>query len=143
MFKPFPYPGRIPDKPPPQSGEDVVIYVTGLPPYKDVSKSIRNPKHPYYDRFTKLREAASNVMDGRSWLDGAVTLEMKIYYIQLDPQMTPNDYLGGVMDTLDGSHGPNFTYLPIIYNDDCQVWNSTVELIQSKENKYDLKIRFD
>jgi len=31
------------------------------------------------------------------------------------------DYVGGIEDTLDGSHGFTFTYLPIVFQDDCQV----------------------
>ena len=33
----------------------------------------------------------------------------------------PPFYLSGVMDTIGGSHGPSFIYLPIVYLDDCQV----------------------
>ncbi len=32
-----------------------------------------------------------------------------------------SEYLGGVLDTLDGSSGVTFTYLPIVFEDDSQV----------------------
>jgi hypothetical protein len=100
-FKPYPDPGIIPQKPKPKAGEVIHIVVEGLPPYKDISKSIRNPKHPLYDRFVNLRKAAIDTMDGRCWYVGGVSLELTAYYNALDDKVSSTDYLGGIMDTLD------------------------------------------
>ncbi len=141
-FKPYPDPGIIPDKPPPKGGEVINIAVQGLPPYKDISKSIRNPKHPHYDRFINLREAAIDAMGGKCWYDGSVSLELTVYYSTLDDKVSSADYLGGIMDTLDGSHGLSFTYLPVAYQDDCQVWHSSSTFLSSDKNRYEIKITF-
>jgi len=53
-----------------------------------------------------------------------------------------NDYMGGVMDTLDGSSGQTFTYLPIIYQDDCQVCEIASKWIERPQNSYRLEILF-
>jgi hypothetical protein len=46
------------------------------------------------------------------------------------------------MDTLDGSHGPSFTYLPIVYQDDCQVAESSCRYVFAPSASYDLEIAF-
>ena len=51
-------------------------------------------------------------------------------------------YVGGVMDTLDGSHGPEFTYLPIIYQDDCQVVLGEFHHVRSDEVRYEMQLSF-
>ena len=51
-------------------------------------------------------------------------------------------YVSGVMDTLDGSHGPGFTYLPIVYQDDCQVVLGEFHYIQSDETRYEVLLTF-
>ncbi len=43
------------------------------------------------------------------------------------------------MDTLDGSH---FTYLPICFQDDCQVILARCKVIESQEPYYEVLIRF-
>ena len=52
------------------------------------------------------------------------------------------DYEGGVMDTLDGSHGVHFTYLPIVYEDDCQVCAGKKKLVPDTKEWYELTITF-
>lgn len=47
------------------------------------------------------------------------------------------------MDTLDGSHGEHFTYLPICFQDDCQVILARCDVIDSQEAYYEVNIRFD
>jgi hypothetical protein len=51
-------------------------------------------------------------------------------------------YVGGVMDTLDGSHGSEFTYLPIVYQDDCQIVLGDVHHVRSGEMKYEMQLSF-
>ena len=46
------------------------------------------------------------------------------------------------MDTLDGSHGPSFTYLPIVYQDDCQVAAALTRLVTSEFTEYQIRITF-
>lgn len=50
--------------------------------------------------------------------------------------------MGGIADTLDGSHGCEFTYLPIVYQDDCQVVESESKFIVSNETRYVLEVIF-
>lgn len=58
-------------------------------------------------------------MNGRRWLDGS--LEMHVLYMKRMGHRPLLDYVSGIEDTLDGSHGPTFTYTPIAYQDDCQI----------------------
>ena len=52
------------------------------------------------------------------------------------------DYVGGVMDTLDGSHGVEFTYLPIVYEDDCQVAAGMSRFVEDESIWYEVSIVF-
>jgi hypothetical protein len=115
-----PDPGPLPHLPAPLPGEQICLRVRGLPPYKDISFSIRNPRHRHHQRFVDLRQAATRAMGGRAWYTGSVGLKLNIHAPILDRNRKWADYLGGVADTLDGSHGFSFTYLPIVYQDDCQ-----------------------
>jgi len=46
------------------------------------------------------------------------------------------------MDTLDGSSGVHFTYLPIVYEDDCQVSDGRTKFIRAESPRYELKVTF-
>jgi hypothetical protein len=122
------------------SGEKISIVVPGLPPHKDLHFSIRNPKHRRYQRFVDLRNAAVAAMAGRAWYLGPVGLTLNI----LTPIMEHSlgDFSGGIADTLDGSHGPSFTYLPIVYQDDCQIVQMNLSHEVSTESSYELTINF-
>lgn len=74
MIEIFPDPGVLPKLPAPNPGERIVIEVEGEPPHKDRHFSIRNPKHPKYGLFLKLRQEAIKAMAGRKWYDGPVRL---------------------------------------------------------------------
>jgi hypothetical protein len=50
--------------------------------------------------------------------------------------------LGGIFDTLGGNHGQNFTYLPIVYQDDVQVHLGEHRFHQSAKTYYVVKIQF-
>src|SRR3972149_4851130 len=108
-FRIFPDPGVLPKFPPHRRGARIVIELQGRPPHKDSSFSIRNPRHPRYDSFVRLRRAAIKAMGGRKWCEGAIEMSLTVKGKSLDRPLV--DYVGGVMDTLDGSHGPAFTYL--------------------------------
>jgi hypothetical protein len=139
----LPYdPGPLPTRPSPEHGESFTIELSGLPPYKDISQSIRNVSHPRYDSFVALRRAAIDAMDGRAWYRGPIQLDLTIHAPALHKNRTLTDYLGGVMDTLDGSHGPTFTYLPIVYEDDRQVMDCRTQYVQSTVEKYMVRVVF-
>lgn len=73
--------------------------------------------------------------------DGPVRLNFIFYAPKLERRLL--DYIGGVMDTLDGSHGMSFTYLPIVYQDDCQiVGTEKARYTVSKKTRYLVEIIF-
>jgi len=82
-------------------------------------------------------------MNGRAWSSGAITLSFTAHASNFDKNKKLNDYLGGIMDKLDGSHGENFTYLPICFQDDCQVTSARCKVMGSQEPYYEVNIRFD
>ena len=51
-------------------------------------------------------------------------------------------YLGGVMDTLDGSHGTHLTYIPIAYNDDSRVCDGASSFDRCEGEWCSVRIRF-
>ncbi|WP_145118463.1 hypothetical protein [Rosistilla oblonga] len=139
----LPYdPGVLPTLPAPSAGERISFRVDGLPPYKDVSHSIRSVTHPRYRSFVALRNAATEIMNGRAWYFGPVKLDLTIHAPSMHPNRGLNDYLGGVMDTLDGSSGFTFTYLPIVFEDDCQVCACATRFVQTDNAFYALEIQF-
>lgn len=46
------------------------------------------------------------------------------------------------IDALDGSHGPGFTYLPIVYQDGCQVVLGDSHHVGSQKVRYEIEISF-
>jgi hypothetical protein len=139
----LPYnPGVLPKKPPPSPGETINIKVSGLPPYKDEHFSIRNLKHKIFCRFKLLREISIRIMDGRAPYQGAVQMDFIMYASGFEENRRLVDYMGGIMDTLDGSHGASFTYLPIVYEDDCQACTGRSELRISDKECYEIEITF-
>lgn len=81
-------------------------------------------------------------MNGRAPFGGAVGLTLRLHASSLDPGKKLNDYVDGIMDTLDGSHGVEFTYLPVAYEDDCQVAKIQSTLLQGQRDHYELTIAF-
>ncbi|MGO9591711.1 MAG: hypothetical protein ACLP3K_16910 [Candidatus Acidiferrales bacterium] len=120
----------------------MILDLPGLPPNKEVWRSIRNRRHPRHLTFVVLRKAAADAMAGRAWYFGPVELRLTVYGSRPLNRWGLNDYLGGVMDTLDGSSGETFTYLPIIFEDDCQVTKAQATWVKRAENSYRLKIVF-
>ena len=116
--------------------------VPGCPPRKDINKSIRNRDHPLYSTFILLRRAAIAAMSGRAWVSGPLELHLTIFGPERTAGPTLVDYLGGVMDSLDGSSGQTFTYLPIVSEDDCQVRKAEVQWAASAEDKYLVEVFF-
>ena len=140
----LPYdPGTLPTRPAPKPGEYLQIEVEGLPPVKDRNRSIRNRTHPLHSRFLKLRSAAAAAMGGRAWVFGRVRIQLTVRSLENQEEYWLSDYLGGIMDTLDGSSGRSFTFLPIVYEDDCQVRGSDTWWEESSEPSYSLRILFE
>jgi hypothetical protein len=137
----LPYdPGSLPTRPAPNKGEVIVIEVDGLPPPKDIRISIRNARHPNHFSFQRLRTAATSVMAGRAWVFGAVKLRLTIFGPDAERRRPIFDHLAGVSDTLDGSTGQTFTYLPIVFEDDCQIVDSGVEWVDSTTIRYKVEV---
>jgi hypothetical protein len=144
MNKYLPYdPGPLPSLPAPAAGDTIILRIEGLPPYKDEHFSIRNPKHKIYPRFTVLRQAAIYAMAGRAPYRGAVQLDLVIHAPDFEKSRSLLDYAGGIGDTFDGSHGRQFTYLPIAYEDDCQIVGfGQCRFIKDSVVCYEIKITF-
>lgn len=81
-------------------------------------------------------------MKGQRWTDNSVSLRISIYAPTLEKGKGAIDYVGGIMDTLGGSHGQSFTYLPIVYQDDAQVNVLTHRFHESAKAYYVIKIEF-
>ena len=137
----LPYdPGKLPTKKPPSKGDTLFIRVTGLPSFKDLHFSVRNPEHPNYDNFKRLRDEAIKAMDGMAWYFGPVQINYTLYGPEISSKRTLLDYMVGIMDTLDGSCGSGFTYLPIVFEDDCQVASFKIDFKKSEDTWYSLEI---
>jgi len=79
-------------------------------------------------------------MDGRAWCFGPIKLDLTIHAPKLHPNRGLVDYMGGVEDTLDGSSGFTFTYLPIVFEDDCQVCDSAARFVESDDEFYEIEL---
>lgn len=143
-FNPPPvYSGPLPSLPPPSNGATIAFEVEGLPPYKDESFSIRNSRSKQHPQFLALREAAARAMNGRCWTKQAVSLDVTIYApAAYREQHGMLRYVSGVMDSLDGSHGPTFTFLPIVYEDDCVVVSGNSRWCESNRCRYEVRVTF-
>lgn len=136
----IPYvPGPLPTKPPPNPGDVIEFEVDGYPPYKDESFSIRNIKHKDHSRFRRLREAGIAAMNGRAWSHLPIRMDFALYASGFEKKKTLLDYAAGIEDTLDGSSGYTFTYLPVVFEDDCQICDGRSQLILSDNTKYLLR----
>jgi hypothetical protein len=81
-------------------------------------------------------------MSKRAPYRGAVSLSLTMYAPEFEKRRDLIDYVGGIMDTLDGSHGCEFTYLPIVYEDDCQVCLGRDRLLISQVPRYEVTLAF-
>jgi hypothetical protein len=81
-------------------------------------------------------------MAGRAWYLGGVGLRLTVFGPGALDRWSLNDYLGGIMDTLDGSSGRTFTYLPIVFEDDSQVCGVWTRWVKRSKESYRLKITF-
>jgi hypothetical protein len=143
MSNVLPYdPGLLPTRPGPKPGQTLLLEVRGLPPVKTARQSIRNQKHPQYPSFVRLRKVAAISMAGRAWYFGPVGLRLTLFGPSRIERWSLNDYLGGVTDTLDGSSGQTFTYLPIVFQDDSQICEAQARWVKGPEHSYRIEITF-
>ena len=139
----LPYdPGILPSKPAPVAGERIEFQVMGVPPIKDQRQSIRNREHPLHGRFIALRKTSAEAMAGRAWVFAPVELELTVRCPapEASERHSLTDYLAGVMDTLDGSSGFTFTFLPIIFEDDSQVIASHIQWEEAPQCSYSVSV---
>ena len=142
-MKNLPYdPGVLPIRPSPKAGDSILINVSGYPPYKDEHFSMRNPRHPNYKAFIRLRKAAISDMKGRAWYFGAIEMNVTMSAPSFEKGKVLLDYISGIEDTLDGSSGYEFTYLPIVFEDDCQVFQERCKFVKTKKIAYKVEIKF-
>lgn len=116
--------------------------VTGLPPFKDIHFSVRNPDHSNYEDFKRLRDEAIKAMGGMAWYFGPIQINFTLYAPAISSKRTLLDYMAGIMDTVDGSCGSGFTYLPIIFEDDCQVASSKIDFQKAEDIWYTIDVSF-
>jgi len=136
------HPGKLPTLPHPKKGDSITFIVDGLPPIKNRSFSLRNPKSKDFEKFKRLRIAATEKMKGRRWYDDSILLNVTVYIKDQKPQTSLIDYMSGIMDTLDGSHGFTFTYLPVVYQDDCQVNAGHMSFVHAEQDSYEVNVMF-
>jgi hypothetical protein len=134
--------GPLPTLPPPDPGDRIHLRLVGRSPAKTIGRSIRNPASLYRERFMGLRNAAIKAMAGRKWYEGPVQLELLYLSPQNGSVSGQPYYLSGVMDTIGGSHGPSFIYLPVVYLDDGQVVKSGIRREIASMESYVLTIDF-
>ena len=143
MLTLLPYnPGVLPNKPAPTLGDSIQFEVSGLPPIKDIRLSIRNKKHKFHHRFITLRNSAIKAMNGRAWVSSEVEILLTIRSPKEMSIHSRSEYLGGIMDALDGGSGFTFTYLPIVFEDDSQVSSCSIDWKKSLEASYLIQIVF-
>jgi len=118
----------------------IKFIVEGIPPYKDFSRSIRNYQHPDHDRFLKLRKTAKVAMKNREYHRGPVAI--KFHYIRKEGKRKIWEYLSGILDSLGGSHGFTFHWVPIVFLDDCQIQKIHISQETGKRDRYLLEIIF-
>jgi hypothetical protein len=135
-------PRLLPTKPSPIVGEKLAIEVSGYPPYKDEHFSMRNRRHRNYNAFVRLREAATTAMNGRAWYFGPVAMSVTLWAPCFQEGKRLLDYSSGIGDTLDGSSGPDFTCLPIVFQDDCQVAVCRSAFVKAERVSYKVEIQF-
>lgn len=139
----LPYdPGPLPSRPAPKAGERLELAIDGWPPWKDQHFSIRNARSPQFLAFVALRQAAIQQMDGKAWYLGPVSATLVLQGPVAPLNKRIDRYAAGVADTLDGGHGRTFTYLPVVFEDDCQIVSWDIQFRPSPTPRYRLTFEF-
>jgi len=95
----YPNPGVLPTKSAPSPSDVIELRVDGLPSFKELHRSIRNPKHPRHDAFLRLREAAIAAMNGRECYSGPVAMDFCLHAPRLQRRLLGT--VAGVEDVID------------------------------------------
>jgi len=69
-------------------------------------------------------------------------MELELWGPVSDRRRSIDWYAMGVEDTLDGGHGETFTYLPIVFEDDCQIIDSIMRFHEAPSARYRLSFTF-
>jgi hypothetical protein len=72
-------PGVLTDSISSRACDQIQLELSGLPLFKQVRASLRNPKDKNYHRFIALRQAATIKMDGRAWYYGPVAMDFTFW----------------------------------------------------------------
>jgi len=81
-------------------------------------------------------------MDGRARYSGPVEIDIEIHGPQDAWDKTLLDYASGISDSLDGSAGPSFTFLPIVYQDDSQIVGGRSSFVKADSTHYIVRVTF-
>ena len=82
-------------------------------------------------------------MDGRAWTSQQIRLHTRITApAALRERHTALGFVSGIMDSLDGSHGRSFTFLPVVYEDDCLVNGFCVQWTDHSNPAYEIDVEF-
>lgn len=81
-------------------------------------------------------------MAGRAWVFSPVKIVLTVFGPPISRRHSLADYLSGILDTLDGSSGFTFTYLPIVFEDDSQVSEAEFSWVEAAESSYRIKVQF-
>ena len=82
-------------------------------------------------------------MKGRAWYFGPIEMNVTLLAPSFEKEgKVLIDYVAGIQDTLDGSSGREFTYLPIVFEDDCQAKVGHAKFVKTKKIHYKIKIKF-
>ncbi len=81
-------------------------------------------------------------MGNRAWYFGKIAMEITLFGSPDTAIHTLNAYMGGICDTLGGSSGLTFTYLPIIYEDDSQIDSLSITWQRDTDVHYCIRLLF-
>jgi hypothetical protein len=85
---------------------------------------------------------AVGAMNGSAWYFGPVAMNVTLSAPALEKGKRLVDYIAGIQDTLDGSSGCEFTYLPIVFEDDCQVVGGRSRFVKTEKVCYEVEVEF-
>ncbi|MFH0982765.1 MAG: hypothetical protein V2A79_14675 [Planctomycetota bacterium] len=81
-------------------------------------------------------------MNGCAWSFGPIGLDFVLYAPSLPSKPTMLDFAAGIEDTLDGSSGLTFTFLPIAFENDAQVCKLRFRFEESEHTRYRVVVEF-
>lgn len=100
--------------------------VNSLPPLKNTALSIKNIKHPHYDRFKELQRIAKDKMRNTEIIQGDLGILIENYIRMGDADNT----IGGIFDSLEG----------IVFQNDGQFTEVHYKVVSKDKIGYKIKI---